>query len=108
MYNRALQGYEDALSPELASSHLVALNTMIAFGDLFLQTDREDMAQVMYNRALSGYTTVLGPSSKRSMEVEDWLQALHIASAGSKVDQKEFTEPIAAKSRSLKRRHSEI
>ncbi|TVY17528.1 Vegetative incompatibility protein HET-E-1, partial [Lachnellula arida] len=49
MYVRALQGYEDALSLELVSSYLPALNTVFAFGDLFSQIDRKDMARAMYN-----------------------------------------------------------
>ncbi|PQE18242.1 hypothetical protein CJF30_00010966 [Rutstroemia sp. NJR-2017a BBW] len=83
MYLRALEGYENALGLALASSYLPALNTMFAFGDLFSQTDRKHMAKAMYNRALSGYTTVQGPSSKRSRQVEDQLQALQVASAES-------------------------
>jgi hypothetical protein len=55
---RALQGYEDALGVNLGSSYLPALNTMLAFGALFSQTDRKDMAKAMYKRALSGYRTV--------------------------------------------------
>jgi hypothetical protein len=88
MYIRALQGYEDNLGIELASSYLPALNTMFAFGDLFSQTDRKDMAKAIYNRALSGYTTVQGPSSNRCMQLEDRLQALQVASAESKVGEK--------------------
>ncbi|KAH8598438.1 hypothetical protein B0O99DRAFT_591724 [Bisporella sp. PMI_857] len=65
MYDRALQGYEDALGLELASSYLPALNTLFAFGDLFLQTDRKDMAKAMYNRALPRYTNVQGRSSNQ-------------------------------------------
>ncbi|KAH8586629.1 hypothetical protein B0O99DRAFT_665671 [Bisporella sp. PMI_857] len=87
MYIRALQGYEDALGLELASSYLPALNTM-----------------AMYNRALSGYTTVQGPSSKRSRQVEDRLQALQVASAESNVGQNEITKPGVANSRSLKQK----
>jgi tetratricopeptide (TPR) repeat protein len=99
MYDRALEGYEDALSPELASSCPPALSTMFAFGDLFSQTDRKDMAKAMYNRALSGYTTVQGPSSKVCRQLEDRLQALQVPSTESKVGQDEFMEPGAAKSR---------
>jgi tetratricopeptide (TPR) repeat protein len=102
MYDRALQGYEDALSFELASSYSPALNTVFAYGDLFSQSDRKDMAKAMYNRALSGYTTVQGPSSKRCRQLEDRLQALQVASAESKVGQDEFTKPGAAKSRPFK------
>jgi tetratricopeptide (TPR) repeat protein len=35
MFDRALQGYKDTLSVDLASSYLLALNTMFAFSDLF-------------------------------------------------------------------------
>jgi len=58
MYTRALQGYEHALGLELLPSYLLALNTIFAFGDLFLQTSRKDLAKVMYNRALARYTIV--------------------------------------------------
>jgi hypothetical protein len=51
MYDQALQGYEDALGPDLAS-YLPALNTMFVFVALSPQTDPRDMAKVMYNRAL--------------------------------------------------------
>ncbi|EDO03050.1 hypothetical protein SS1G_05528 [Sclerotinia sclerotiorum 1980 UF-70] len=104
MYLRALEGYENALGLELASSYLPALNTMFNFGNLLSQTDRKDMARAMYNRALSGYTTVQGPSSKLSRQVEDRLQALQVASAGSNVGRNEFTEPGVANSRSLKQK----
>jgi hypothetical protein len=35
MYLRALEGYENALGLEFASSYLPELNTMFAFGELF-------------------------------------------------------------------------
>jgi tetratricopeptide (TPR) repeat protein len=104
MYIRALQGYEDALGLELVSSYLPALHTMFAFGDLFSQTDRKDMAKAMYNRALSGYTTVQGPSSNRCLQLEDLLQALQVASVESKVGQNELTERGVVNSRSLKQK----
>ena len=81
MYIRALQGYEDALSPELVLSYIPALNTMFNFGNLFSQTDRKDKAKVMYSRALSGYTTVQGPSSKWCSEIEGRLKALQLTPA---------------------------
>jgi hypothetical protein len=64
MYIRALQGYENDRGPELVLLYLPALNTMIAFGDLFSQIGRKDMAKLIYTRALSGYIAVQGPSSK--------------------------------------------
>ncbi|KAH8588533.1 hypothetical protein B0O99DRAFT_727840 [Bisporella sp. PMI_857] len=79
MYTRALQGYENALGPEILHSHLPALDTMFVFGDLFSRTGRKDMAKEMYSRALSGYTIIQGPSSKWCRELEDRLQALQAA-----------------------------
>jgi tetratricopeptide (TPR) repeat protein len=58
MYNRALQDYEGAIAPEFLSSYLPALNTLFAFGDLFSQTGRKDIAKVTYTRALSKYIIV--------------------------------------------------
>jgi len=99
MYIRALQGKEDALGPELISSCLPALNTMWAFGDLFSQTDRKDMAKVMYNRALSGYTTVQGPSSKVCSEIEGRLQALQVTPGETETQHKPTeTRPLGTKS----------
>ncbi|RDW83490.1 hypothetical protein BP5796_04981 [Coleophoma crateriformis] len=104
MYDWALQGYEDTLGLELVSSYPPALDTMFAFGDLFSQTDRKDMAKTMYKRALSGYTTIQVPSSKLCRKLEDRLQALQVASAQSIVGPNEFTEPGAAKSRSFRQK----
>lgn len=81
MYARPLQGYEDALGPELVSSYLPGLNTMFSFGDILSQTDRKDMAVTMYNRALSGYTIVQGPSLKRCNEIQGRLQELQLTPA---------------------------
>jgi tetratricopeptide (TPR) repeat protein len=78
MLIRALQGFEDALSVDLVSSYLPALNTMFAFGDLLSQTDQRDMAKAMYNRALSGYRMVQEPSSKWCNAIEGRLQALQL------------------------------
>jgi len=58
MYERALQGYEEAIGPELVSTYIPALNTMLAFGDLFSQTGWKDMAKATYDQAMSGYITV--------------------------------------------------
>jgi len=58
MYIRALLSYKDALSLELASFYLLALNTIFAFKDLFSQINRKDIAKAIYNKALSRYITV--------------------------------------------------
>lgn len=43
----------EGLGPELVCSHNV-----LAFGDLFPQSDWRDMAKIIYTRALFGCTTV--------------------------------------------------
>ncbi|KAF7900801.1 hypothetical protein EAF00_003022 [Botryotinia globosa] len=104
MYHRALESYENALGPVLVLSCLPALNTMFVFGDLLSQTDRKDIAREMYNRALSGYAILQGPSSKRSREVEDRLQALQVVSVESNIGRNEFIVPEVANSKSLKQK----
>jgi hypothetical protein len=104
MYDRALQGYEDALGLQLVPSYLPALHNICVFGDLLLQTGRKDTAKVMYDRALSGYTIVQGPSSKRCEQLKDRLQALQITSAKLEMGQDESTEPGSVKSKSAKRK----
>ncbi|TEY71167.1 hypothetical protein BOTCAL_0100g00040 [Botryotinia calthae] len=104
MYHRALEGYEKAFGLECASSYLPALHTMFAFGDLFSQTDRKDMAREMYIRALSGYTAVQGPSSKRSRKTEDRLQALGVASAELNVRRDKDIVPEVVNSRSSRQK----
>jgi hypothetical protein len=106
MYERALQGYEDALGPELLSSYLPALNAMFAFGDLFSRTDRQDLAKVMYSRAFSGYKSVQGPSSKWCKQLEDRLRALQLASVELEAGYDRSAEVGAQQSRPLKRKHS--
>ncbi|KAF1959942.1 HET-domain-containing protein, partial [Byssothecium circinans] len=84
MYSRALQGYEEALGPELLPSYLPALNTMFSFGDLLSQTGREDKAKIMYSWALAGFTAVQGSSSKWCKQLTDRLQALQVTSVEPK------------------------
>jgi hypothetical protein len=107
MYIRALQGYEEALSPERLSSYLPALITMFSFGDLFSRTGRKDMAKNMYTRALSGYRIVQGPSSKWCRELEGRLQELQVASVESEARQIQSIE-IGQKPRSLKQKFRDL
>ncbi|KAF2228463.1 HET-domain-containing protein [Viridothelium virens] len=103
MYDRALQGYEEALSPEYIS-YLPALNTMFVFGDLYLQTERKELAKAMYTQALSGYTTVQGPSSKWCKQLEGRLRALQLIPVNLKPCQDESIELGAQELRSLKQK----
>jgi hypothetical protein len=102
MYSRALQGYEEALGPQLLPSYLPALNTMFCFGDLYARTSRKDEACIMYNHALAGYTAVQGPSSKWCKQLRDRLKKLQAASLEPK-DQAKSAEVEATRSISLKR-----
>ncbi|KAK7177537.1 NB-ARC and TPR domain protein, partial [Paraphaeosphaeria sporulosa] len=87
MYSRALQGYEEALGPQLLQSYLPALNTMFNFGDLLSRTGRADMAKTMYTRALDGYTTIQRPSSKWCKQLRDRLETLEATSLDPKDQQ---------------------
>ncbi|KAF2259110.1 HET-domain-containing protein [Lojkania enalia] len=108
MYSRALQGYEEALSPQLLPSYLPALNTMFAFGDLFSQTDRKDLAKAMYSQALSGYTSIQGPSSKSCQQLKDRLHTLQVAPAASETSKDKSTEVGAHKSSTLKQKFCKL
>ncbi|KAF2726439.1 hypothetical protein EJ04DRAFT_530277 [Polyplosphaeria fusca] len=108
MYDRALQGYEEAIGPELLPTYLPALNNFFSFGDLYARTGREDAAKEMYSRALVGYKSVQGPSSKWCMEAEDRLQKLQATSPKIGACQIEGADIESPKSGPLKRKHSAI
>ncbi|KAF2726623.1 hypothetical protein EJ04DRAFT_176286 [Polyplosphaeria fusca] len=108
MYDRALQGYEKALRPELLLTYLPALNTFFSFGDLYARTDREDAAKEMYSWALAGYKSVQGSSSKWCKELEDRLQGLQVASPKIGARQSEGADIESPRLGALKRKHSAI
>jgi tetratricopeptide (TPR) repeat protein len=56
MYNRALQGSEEALGPK----HTSTLDTVNNLGNLYKNQGRLAEAEAMYSRALQGYEKVLG------------------------------------------------
>jgi tetratricopeptide (TPR) repeat protein len=57
MYDRALQGCEEALG----AKHTSTLDTVNQLGSLYKNQGRLAEAEAMYNRALQGYEEVLGP-----------------------------------------------
>jgi tetratricopeptide (TPR) repeat protein len=56
MYDRALQGCEEALGPK----HTSTLETVHTLGDLYADQGRLAEAEAMYDRALQGYEEALG------------------------------------------------
>ncbi|KAN0070367.1 TPR-like protein [Elaphomyces granulatus] len=70
MYQRALQGYEEALGLETVARYRPALNTMRNLGNLFATQGRLDEAKEMYSRACAGFRAVLGPSCNKCQALE--------------------------------------
>ena len=61
MYQRALQGYENAVGVDNATTYPPALNTISNLGPLFERQADIAKARTMYSKALSGYKKVFGP-----------------------------------------------
>jgi tetratricopeptide (TPR) repeat protein len=76
MYQRALDGYEKALGPEIAASYIPALNTVYNLGLLFASQDDIDRARAMYSRALVGYQKVFGHDHPRCESLRGCLTTL--------------------------------
>ncbi|KAF4966735.1 hypothetical protein FSARC_5600 [Fusarium sarcochroum] len=57
MYERALQGYENALGPD----HETTLGAINDLGNLYIRESRLDEAEAMHKRALEGREKALGP-----------------------------------------------
>jgi len=58
MYERALQGYEEALGP----NHTSTLDTVNNLGNLYFNQGKLVEAEKMYERALQGKEEALGPN----------------------------------------------
>ena len=87
MYQRALQGYEKALGPEIAASYVPALNTVYNLGLLFASQGDIDRARAMYSRALLGYQRVFGHDHPRCQSLRGCLANLETSSkADASVD----------------------
>ena len=76
MYQRALQGYEKALSADNVTTYIPALNTIWGLGSLFERQADLAKARIMYSKALVGYEKVGGPDHPRSRSLRDNLRAL--------------------------------
>jgi tetratricopeptide (TPR) repeat protein len=73
MYDRALQGYEEALGP----THTSTLNTVNNLGMLYAHQGKLGVAEQMYNRARRGYKEALGPTHTSTLNTANNLGALY-------------------------------
>ncbi|KAI9673080.1 MAG: hypothetical protein M1829_004394 [Trizodia sp. TS-e1964] len=64
MYQRALQGYEEAVGPK----HTSTLNTVNNLGTLFSEQGKLSEAEKMYQRALQGYEEAVGPKHTSTLD----------------------------------------
>jgi tetratricopeptide (TPR) repeat protein len=76
MYERALQGYEEALGSDRVQQYRPAINTLENRGDLYALQAEIPKAQALYARALSGLSNALGRSSERCMSLGAKIDAL--------------------------------
>jgi hypothetical protein len=65
-YERALQGYEKAISADNIMTYIPALNKFWGLGCLFKGRADIVKARIMYSKALAGYKKVVGPDHPRS------------------------------------------
>jgi len=73
MYNRALQGKEEALGPK----HTSTLSTVNNLGNLYADQGRLAEAEAMYNRALQGKEEALGPKHTSTLDTVNNLGNLY-------------------------------
>jgi len=76
MYQRALQGYENALGRKQLNHYLPALNTMENYSILLADTGSLDRAEEFLTQALSGLAEILGLSSQRCQRITTRLNTL--------------------------------
>ncbi|KAF2625508.1 FabD/lysophospholipase-like protein [Macroventuria anomochaeta] len=76
MYQRALQGYKDALGDAHVRQYIPALNTLENVGDLYIEQGKHAEAQEAYSSALLGLQNVLGQSSERCERLQAKMHAL--------------------------------
>jgi len=73
MYNRALQGLEEALGLK----HTSTLDTVNNLGNLYKNQGRLAEAEAMYNRALQGLEEALGPKHTSTLSTVNNLGLLY-------------------------------
>jgi tetratricopeptide (TPR) repeat protein len=73
MYERALQGYEEALGP----THTSTLDTVNNLGTLYADQGKLDKAEKIFERALRGYEEALGPTHTLTLNTVNNLGNLY-------------------------------
>jgi tetratricopeptide (TPR) repeat protein len=73
MYERALQGREEALGP----THMLTLNIVNNLGILYTEQGKLVEAEQMYKRALQGREEALGPTHKSTLDTVNNLGVLY-------------------------------
>jgi Tfp pilus assembly protein PilF len=74
MYERALQGYEEALGP----NHTSTLDTLNNLGVLYEDQGKLGEAEKIYERALQGYEEALGPNHTSTLDTLNNLGVLYV------------------------------
>ncbi|KAK2012020.1 hypothetical protein LZ32DRAFT_585622 [Colletotrichum eremochloae] len=72
MYKRALQGYEEALGPDIGTLHSIH-----CLGILYSDQDRLKEAKAMYEQALQGYEKALGPEHTSTLNAVNNLGVIY-------------------------------
>lgn len=75
MFQRALKGKEKALG----SDHASTLSVVSSLGDLYVDQDRLDEAEMMYQRAVQGYEKALGSGHTSTLEAVNNLRELYVS-----------------------------
>jgi tetratricopeptide (TPR) repeat protein len=73
MYQRALQGYKQALGPK----HLLTLNTVNGLGTLYKAKGKLGEAEKMFQRALQGKEKALGPDHTSTLDTVNNLGSIY-------------------------------
>ncbi|PVH98920.1 TPR-like protein [Periconia macrospinosa] len=87
MYERALQGFEEALGPK----HTLTLGTVNNLGNLYADQGKLVEAEQMYERALRGYEKALGPKHTSTLDTVNNLGLLY-ADQGKLVEAEQMYE----------------
>jgi hypothetical protein len=79
MFERALRGYETAISADNITTFIPVLNTLRDLGSLFERQADYTKARIMYSKALIGYEKVVRPNHPTCQSLREILQALNTA-----------------------------
>lgn len=89
MSERALRGYETALSIDNITTYIPALNKLWGLGFLFKRQADFTKARIMYLKALAGYEKVVGPEHPKCQSLQEILQDLETITKGEAIKGRE-------------------